>query len=41
MKTIQLRVDQLGDLWKGALGPGIDMERSLEELRRIWHRYMP
>lgn len=33
MKNIQKRVDRVGDLWKGVLGPGIDMQRCLSALQ--------
>ncbi len=34
--TVQPRVAELGDLWKGVLGPGVDIEGSLEQLKSLW-----
>ena len=36
LKNIQARVEEVGDLWRGVLGPGIDMQRSLEALQTSW-----
>jgi len=33
MKTIMRRVEKLGDLWKGVLGPGIDLVSCLDRLK--------
>ena len=35
MKTIHKRVARLGDLWKGVLGPGIDLEKCLDRVEKI------
>jgi bifunctional non-homologous end joining protein LigD len=32
MKTIQRRLERLGDLWRPVLGPGIDLTASLDRL---------
>jgi bifunctional non-homologous end joining protein LigD len=34
MKTMRKRVDRVGDLWKGVLGPGIDLKSCLKRLRQ-------
>lgn len=36
IRNIRKRVDKLGDLWEGVLGPGIDMEKSLSSLKEAW-----
>lgn len=36
IKTLRARLDEVGDLWGGVLGPGIDMERSLAALQPLW-----
>jgi bifunctional non-homologous end joining protein LigD len=35
MKTIMKRLQEVGDLWKGVLGPGIDMEQCLGRLEAM------
>jgi bifunctional non-homologous end joining protein LigD len=30
------RVEKLGDLWEGVLGPAIDMEKGLSTLKKVW-----
>jgi bifunctional non-homologous end joining protein LigD len=35
IKNLHSRVNEVGDLWKGVLGPGIDMENSLERLKNM------
>ena len=32
MKNMKRRIDKVGDLWQGVLGPGIDMESCLDKL---------
>ncbi len=34
--TVQSRVAELGDLWKEVLGPGVDIESSLDALKALW-----
>ncbi len=34
--TVQPRVAELGDLWKGVLGPGVNIEGSLNGLKALW-----
>jgi hypothetical protein len=29
-------VEKVGDLWKGVMGPGIDMAKSLSLLKKAW-----
>lgn len=36
IKTLRRRLDAVGDLWTGVLGPGIDMERCLLALQELW-----
>ncbi len=36
MKNIQKRVDRVGDLWKGVLGTGIDMQTCLSTIQDKW-----
>jgi bifunctional non-homologous end joining protein LigD len=36
IKTLRARLDRVGDLWTGVLGPGIDMEASLVALQKVW-----
>jgi bifunctional non-homologous end joining protein LigD len=36
IKTMRARLEVVGDLWGGVLGPGIDMERSLTVLQPLW-----
>ena len=36
IETIFRRVDKFGDLWKGVLGKGIDMEKALNNLSRLY-----
>ncbi len=34
--TAPPRVAELGDLWKGVLGPGVDIQGSLDTLKTLW-----
>jgi bifunctional non-homologous end joining protein LigD len=36
IKTLRARLDRVGDLWGGVLGPGIDMERCVAALQQLW-----
>jgi bifunctional non-homologous end joining protein LigD len=36
IKTLRPRLDRVGDLWAGVLGPGIDMQQSLGALQQLW-----
>ena len=36
IKTMRPRLDRVGDLWGGVLGPGIDMATSLIALQEVW-----
>jgi bifunctional non-homologous end joining protein LigD len=36
IKTLRARLDRVGDLWTGVLGPGIDMQASLLALQQVW-----
>ena len=36
IKTMRARLDRVGDLWGGVLGPGIDMERCVAALQQVW-----
>jgi hypothetical protein len=36
IKTMRDRLDRVGDLWPGVLGPGIDMATSLVALQDVW-----
>jgi bifunctional non-homologous end joining protein LigD len=36
IKTMRARLDRVGDLWNGVLGPGIDMERCVAALQQRW-----
>lgn len=36
IRNIEKRIDKVGDLWKGVLGPGIDMAKSLSLLKKAW-----
>jgi bifunctional non-homologous end joining protein LigD len=36
IKNIEKRLEKVGDLWKGVLGPGIDMAKSLALLKKAW-----
>jgi bifunctional non-homologous end joining protein LigD len=38
MKTTAPRLGRVGDLWKGVLGPGIDMEQCLSRLEQLLKR---
>jgi len=38
MKTIMSRLKAKGDLWKDVLGPGVDMEKCLENVERLKKR---
>jgi bifunctional non-homologous end joining protein LigD len=38
IKNIQKRVEKVGDLWKGVLGPGIDMHKCLSNLQERWKK---
>jgi bifunctional non-homologous end joining protein LigD len=38
IKNIQKRVERLGDLWKGVLGSGIEMQKCLSKIEGKWHR---
>jgi bifunctional non-homologous end joining protein LigD len=39
IRTVGERVAELGDIWKDVLGPGVDFEKSLEKLTRLWQKY--
>ncbi len=36
--NIRERINEVGDLWRGVLGPGIDMEEPLAEMQKVWQR---
>jgi bifunctional non-homologous end joining protein LigD len=36
LRTIRRRLDQVGDLWAGVLGPGIDMAACTASLQELW-----
>ncbi len=36
IKSLRARLDQVGDLWGGVLGPGIEMERCVAALQPMW-----
>ncbi|HSJ58895.1 MAG TPA: non-homologous end-joining DNA ligase, partial [Anaerolineae bacterium] len=36
LRNTRERVDELGDLWRPVLGPGIDMEAALDALTELW-----
>ena len=36
INTVRARLDRLGDLWGGVLGPGIVIEQSLPALQSLW-----
>jgi bifunctional non-homologous end joining protein LigD len=36
IKTLRRRLDSVGDLWGGVLGPGIDMAACLAALQEVW-----
>ncbi len=38
IKTMRARLDQVGDLWGGVLGPGIDMAACTAALQELWAR---
>ncbi len=38
MKTIFRRLKKVGDIWKGVIGKGIDMERALKRLEKEWQK---
>jgi bifunctional non-homologous end joining protein LigD len=38
LKTILPRLKKKGDLWKGVLGPGINMKKCLGGLEKIYHK---
>jgi bifunctional non-homologous end joining protein LigD len=38
IKTLRRRLDAVGDLWTGVLGPGLDMERCLPALQELWQQ---
>lgn len=38
MKNIRKRLEKEGDLWKGVLEEGIDMEKSLGLLKKVWKK---
>jgi bifunctional non-homologous end joining protein LigD len=38
METVMARLRKVGDLWKGVLGPGIDMEQCLSRLDEIMRK---
>jgi bifunctional non-homologous end joining protein LigD len=35
IKTIFKRLDQVGDLWKDVLGPGVDLKKALEKITTL------
>ncbi|MDD2671683.1 MAG: DNA ligase D [Syntrophales bacterium] len=39
LRTMPGRIDRVGDLWEGVLGPGIDMQRCLERLDRAARKF--
>ena len=41
IKTLRRRLDAVGDLWTGVLGPGLDMERCLLALQELWRQTAP
>jgi bifunctional non-homologous end joining protein LigD len=41
IKTLRRRLDAVGDLWTGVLGPGLDMERCLLTLQELWQQTVP
>jgi bifunctional non-homologous end joining protein LigD len=38
METVRPRVAELGDIWKDVLGPGVDFEKTLEQLNVLWKK---
>jgi bifunctional non-homologous end joining protein LigD len=36
IKTVRARLDRIGDLWSGILGPGVEIERTLPALQALW-----
>jgi bifunctional non-homologous end joining protein LigD len=36
IKTLRARLDRVGDLWGGVLGPGIEMEKCVAALQQLW-----
>jgi bifunctional non-homologous end joining protein LigD len=36
IKTVRDRLDRLGDLWGGVLGPGVEIEGTLPALQSLW-----
>jgi bifunctional non-homologous end joining protein LigD len=38
IQNIQERIDEVGDLWRGVLGPGIDMEGALARMQKMWQK---
>jgi bifunctional non-homologous end joining protein LigD len=38
IRTMKNRLDVAGDLWKGVLGPGIDLQASLERLTGLFNK---
>jgi bifunctional non-homologous end joining protein LigD len=36
IKTVRARLDHIGDLWGGVLGPGVEIERTLPALQALW-----
>jgi bifunctional non-homologous end joining protein LigD len=38
IETVRRRVAELGDIWKDVLGPGVDFEKTLEQLNVLWNK---
>jgi bifunctional non-homologous end joining protein LigD len=36
IKTLRPRLDRVGDLWRGVLGSGIEMEKCVAALQQLW-----
>jgi bifunctional non-homologous end joining protein LigD len=41
VKTVRARLDSIGDLWGGVLGPGVEIERTLPALQGLWAEEQP
>ncbi|OGO12359.1 MAG: hypothetical protein A2Z66_08360 [Chloroflexi bacterium RBG_13_66_10] len=36
IKGVRDRLDRVGDLWGGVLGPGVEIEKTLSALQTLW-----